>query len=122
MMPCIGLPWESGQCDNFAPTGQARCEGCTATYLYLRSRHAAKPPARERGLDASYWRNRRIVMRYARRCAICGNPPTEDDPLECGHKISRSEWLRRTGSYDGVNALSNLQPEHRSCNHAKGSK
>ncbi len=114
MMPCLGLPGQP-QCDEFAPTGHARCPRHEAAYAARRQQTAPpKLPARMRGIDAEYWRNRRIVMRYATRCAICGGLPTDDDPLECGHKIPRAKG--------GTNELSNLQPEHRSCNHEKGAK
>jgi 5-methylcytosine-specific restriction endonuclease McrA len=47
-------------------------------------------------------------------CAICGQPPTPDDPLTRGHKVARSNG--------GKNVPANYQAEHRSCGGAKGNR
>ncbi|MEV4096954.1 HNH endonuclease [Streptosporangium saharense] len=51
------------------------------------------------------------MLRSASHCAICGLPPTEDNPLTAGHIVARVDG--------GTNDLSNYQPEHRACNYGK---
>ena len=55
---------------------------------------------------------RRIVLGNATVCALCGEPPTLQDPLTLGHIKARA--------HGGGLELSNLQAEHSSCNKRKG--
>lgn len=74
----------------------SRCKACRSAIKAVRNAEA--PLARE-------------VVRSADRCAICGLPPTEDDPLTFGHLKAVSR---------GGTAADGHQPEHRSCNSRKG--
>ncbi|GAA4100862.1 AAA family ATPase [Nonomuraea soli] len=51
------------------------------------------------------------MLESAGHCAICGLPPTADDPLTAGHIVDRQ--------LGGSNDVSNYQPEHLSCGSAK---
>ncbi len=62
----------------------------------------------QRGFDAEYARNRKIVLANAVSCAVCGELFTIDSPATCGHVIARVDG--------GSNELSNLRPECRRCN------
>lgn len=121
MKPCLGLPG-GPQCDDWALPGKPRCAIHQAVMDQRKAAHDAarpRPSSAERGITAKYKRNARIVLRNATRCAICGMPPTKDDPLTCGHIVARAEYVARGYAVDDANELSNMQAEHRSCNNAK---
>lgn len=61
-----------------------------------------------RNADASI---ARLVVARSSVCAICGEPPTEDNPLTLDHRVP----ISRGGSSDP----SNLQAACRSCNSRK---
>lgn len=62
--------------------------------------------------DAEYRRNRAIILARATHCALCGQPPTPDDPLTCDHI--------RPITAGGTHAITNLQAAHESCNKSTG--
>lgn len=88
------------------------------------ARHEVKRgSAVDRGFDAEWWRNRRIIAKTATRCAECEERLPRDDKdkviFELDHITARADWLRTHGSYAGVNALSNLRPLCHDCHDAK---
>jgi 5-methylcytosine-specific restriction endonuclease McrA len=76
----------------------------------IRSGYATTPP---RNGSTRQWRKARaLVLNNAERCTICGQPPTDDDPLEAGHITPHA--------YGGTNNITNIQAQHRSCNRKRG--
>lgn len=76
------------------------------------ARYARRGTRQQRGLDATYDRNRAILLANATVCAHCGRPGTPDDPLTAGHIVARVDG--------GTNDLANLRPEHASFNYSHG--
>jgi 5-methylcytosine-specific restriction endonuclease McrA len=76
------------------------------------SNRCARHPKTPRRRDRAYTTYARQLVATATRCAICGGPPTPDDPLVCDHIIPIA--------HGGPNTTDNLQPAHRSCNGRKG--
>lgn len=86
----------------------SRCPTCQA------ARERARGTTTQRGLGWSHQQAAEVVLAAAEACAICGLPPVDDDPLTAGHILARK--------HGGASTPDNLQPEHRSCNSAKGAK
>ncbi|MFC3986805.1 HNH endonuclease [Streptosporangium jomthongense] len=86
-----------------------RCGPCTTQQD--RARDAARGTTTERGLGWSHQQAAKLVLTDATTCAICGLPPTEDNPLTAGHIIARVDG--------GTNELDNYQPECQRCNYGK---
>lgn len=91
-------------------TSASRCRTCHLAGE--RERDRQRGTRQQRGLDATYDRNRRALLAAATVCAVCGLPGTADDPLTAGHITPRSEG--------GSNGLDNLRAEHASYNYGHG--
>lgn len=92
------------------PTTATRCRPCRLAAE--RERDRARGSRQERGLDATYDRNRKALLAAAQVCAICGRPGTADDPLTAGHIVARADG--------GGNTPDNLRAEHASYNYSHG--
>ena len=89
----------------------SRCKPCQARLM--RNVNAKRGTTKQRGLGGTHRRAAEKIVKAAKYCAICGNEPTESDPLTADHVIPRS----RGGSED-----SPLIAVHRSCNSRRGNK
>lgn len=58
-----------------------------------------------------YRKQRQGVLKIAQVCAICGNPPTADDPFETDHIVPIVRG--------GIDKSDNLRATHRSCNRSR---
>jgi 5-methylcytosine-specific restriction endonuclease McrA len=67
---------------------------------------------RHRHNDQSYRQNRQAVLSAATVCALCGKPPTPDDPLTVDHIVPLV--------HGGTHHSGNLRPAHSSCNSRRG--
>ena len=72
---------------------------------------------RERGYDAEYDRNRRLVLREETVCHICGQPV--DKTLSGRDRMGPTLDHLVPRARGGTNARSNLRLAHLSCNSAK---
>lgn len=99
-----------------------RCTSCKALHegtglctecrkAKARARYRRRGTTTERGLGADHRAIAKVVLANATVCALCGLPPTRDDPLTAGHIQAREQ--------QGKNVLENYQAEHRSCGSAK---
>jgi len=91
--------------------GTGLCPHCRRAAA--RRRSARRGTTTQRGLGADHRKAAALVLAGATVCAICGKPPTRNDPLTAGHIIAREDG--------GTNDPSNYQAEHRSCNSRKRS-
>jgi hypothetical protein len=66
------------------------------------------------GSTRRYRKNRAMVLAFATRRWICGQPARHDDPLVTDHVLPRARG--------GPDAAWNLRPFHASCNERKGAK
>lgn len=89
-----------------------RCTACTRHRQ--RQRDAQRGTTTQRGLGWDHQQAREKILATATVCAICGLPPTDDDPLTAGHITPRV--------HGGTNDPGNYQPEHASCNYSKGAR
>ena len=98
MRPCLqpGCP---------RPTERTRCA------IHERQWQAERNRRRGDDYGAEYQRARRELLAAATACAICGLPPTHDDPLTADHVVPRAH---------GGGAAGNLRAAHRSCNSRRG--
>lgn len=64
------------------------------------------------GSTRAYRKARAQVLANATRCHICGQPPTNTDPLVADHIVPVAD--------NGTDHPSNLRPVHRSCNARRG--
>jgi hypothetical protein len=60
----------------------------------------------------TYERNRRLVLAYATRCAICAKRFNPHDIVECDHIVPVADG--------GNDEVSNLRAVHRCCNRQRG--
>lgn len=74
-------------------------------------RDRQRPTAAQRGLGHDHRKAAAAILAHATVCAVCGLPPTPDDPLTAGHIVDRQ--------LGGTNDLANYQAEHASCNSRK---
>ncbi len=86
------------------------CTVCAAIAL-PGSNRCARHPKTPRRRDRAYKTAARSLIAAARVCAICGKPPTANDPLVADHILPLA--------HGGANTITNLQPAHRSCNGRK---
>ena len=89
-------------------TNGSRCPTCTA------AKSRARGTTTQRGLGWDHQQAAAQILNGAELCAHCGQPGTEADPLEAGHRTARANG--------GSNDITNYQPEHRSCNRSKGAR
>ena len=92
-------------------TTRRACSICGALAIPGTNR-CAHHPKTQRRRDRAYTTAARNLVRHATHCAICGKPPTPNDPLVADHRIPLA--------HGGTNTIDNLQPAHRSCNGRKG--
>ncbi len=78
--------------------------------MIIRSGYATTP--RRNGSTRAYRQARAAILLHADRCHICGELPTDSDPLEADHIIPHGDG--------GTDHPSNLRPAHRSCNRRRG--
>lgn len=64
--------------------------------------------------DARHNELAKKVLATATVCALCGLPPTPNDPLEAGHIVALSRG--------GTSTIGNYRAEHRSHNRADGAR
>lgn len=88
-------------CPNHAIPGRSRC-----------GTHGPTTPRGPSPYDANHQRLAKQVVAKATICAICGKPPTPEDPLVADHVIPLS--------LGGTTTLENYQGAHRTCNIRKG--
>lgn len=94
-------------CRGCGAVGRALCDECAT----LQERKRNRPNASARGYDATYRRNRLVVVDQAKRgapCVLCGLPFTDKDMITAEHIIPL-----RAG---GTSSKSNLAPAHAVCN------
>jgi 5-methylcytosine-specific restriction endonuclease McrA len=93
------------------PDESSRCGDCGAERT-MRINARPKRNTTQRGLGAAHRARAQAVLATAQVCAICGRPPTKQDPLTADHTIPRSQ-----GGGD-----SPLRAAHRSCNSRAGAQ
>jgi hypothetical protein len=93
-------------------TNGSRCPTCTAARSRVRDQQ--RGTTTQRGLGWDHQKAAALILDGAEVCGRCGQPGTDTDPLEAGHRTARANG--------GTNDLSNYRPEHRSCNRAAGSR
>lgn len=86
------------------PSRSARCPACTRTHDQQR-----RPSPRDRGYDAEYRRNRRLLLADHPRCHWCGDLASTAD-----HVIPVSKG--------GTNDQANLVPACPACNSGRGNR
>lgn len=89
----------------------SRCADCQQERV-ARINSRRKRNTTARGLGHAHRVRAKAVVDAAQVCAICGRPPTPDDPLTADHIIPRSK-----GGTDGP-----LRAAHRSCNSRRGAR
>ena len=100
------MPWAPPRaCGHGSGTGE--CRACKA------ARDRQRPSRQERGLDAEYERERRVVLKDATHCERCGRPFTATRRPTAGHVIPRVQ---------GGGSRGNLQPECSACNYGDGAR
>ncbi len=98
-------PRRCSNCRNLYDGKTRYCRPC------MRAQDRARPTAAQRGLGYDHQKAAAGVLATATVCAVCGGPPTKDDPLTGGHIVDRQ--------LGGTNDPSNYQAEHESCNYGK---
>lgn len=88
----------------------SRCEACAGTAERARDRQRGS--TKQRGLGGTHRRAAEKIVKTAAVCAICGKPPTADDPLTADHTVPRA--------HGGVD--SPLRAVHRTCNSRRGAR
>lgn len=58
--------------------------------------------------STEYRRNRAVVLGHSDICGICGH----GGAIACDHIISYPLWMDMYGTYEGFDAIENLQPAH----------
>lgn len=105
MRACLGTP--GNRCGRLIPASQRRCPSCK--YRHQAQRDARRGTPAERGYDAEYIRNRRIVLATGDPCHWCGAPAQTADHLL---PLSRG----------GTSDLDNLVPSCKPCNYGRGNR
>ena len=92
-------------------TNGSRCPDCEEQRT---ARRNARPKGNttQRGLGQAHRVRAKAVIAAAQVCAMCGMPPTQEDPLTADHTIPRAQ-----GGVD-----SPLRAVHRSCNSRAGGR
>ena len=75
-------------------------------------RHGYGDAPKRNGSTRAYRKARAAILMFADRCHICGELPTDTDPLVADHITPHADG----GSHDPHN----LRPAHRSCNARRG--
>jgi 5-methylcytosine-specific restriction endonuclease McrA len=75
----------------------------------IRSGYAVK---KRNGSTRAYRKARAELLSEETLCAICGQPPTPDNPLEADHITPHA--------YGGTHHRTNLRAAHRTCNNQRG--
>lgn len=70
--------------------------------------HPTTPRLRGTGIR----RQQRLMLEQATHCALCGQPPTPNNPLVIDHRIPLA--------HGGPDQPTNWQAAHRTCNLTKG--
>jgi 5-methylcytosine-specific restriction endonuclease McrA len=77
-------------------------------------RDAARGSSSARGYDATYARNRKVILDAATHCALCGDPFAPDEAIHIDHRLPLSKG--------GTSELVNLQASHATCNLQKSNR
>lgn len=103
LKPCLGCG---------TPTAGSRCGRPECAVPGSAERAARRAARKAIAYGPGYRKARRETLKDAAVCAICGKPPTPDDPLTADHLIPVA---LAAGS-------SRLRPAHASCNSSRGGR
>ncbi|MFF4652396.1 HNH endonuclease [Streptomyces sp. NPDC001380] len=98
-----------GRCKRLYSLG-SRCEPCAKARARMREKARVRPSPAERGYNAEYRRNRRIVLAGNPLCSLCNLRPAGT----ADHIVPLSRG--------GTNNLSNLRPACGPCNYSRGNR